>query len=169
MEHNEFILPPKEFMERFKELNPDLWHEWELKWAKERATARACTKVWADKNKEHLKDYKRSYEQRDYVKEAKRIRKQRSSVLIKDDVLTHYGKGKLACVRCGFSDVRALCIDHIYGGGTKHFKELGRYGNAFYYWLKNNGYPEGYQTLCFNCNMIKRFEAPIEPPAKVEQ
>ena len=75
---------------------------------------------------------------------------------IKVEVLTHYGNGILACVKCGFSDVRGLCIDHIHGGGTKHFKELHRYGNSFYKWLKDNGYPTGFQTLCCNCNMIKR-------------
>lgn len=76
---------------------------------------------------------------------------------IKIEVLTNYSNGKLACVKCGFDDIRALCIDHIKGGGTKHFAEIHRYGNSFYKWLKKNGYPAGYQTLCCNCNMIKRF------------
>ena len=76
---------------------------------------------------------------------------------IKVEVLTHYGNGRLECVQCGFNDARGLCIDHINGGGRKHFAEIHRYGNSFYKWLKDNNYPTGFQTLCCNCNMIKRF------------
>lgn len=35
MELNPYILPPELFMDRFKQLNPELWHEWELKWVKQ--------------------------------------------------------------------------------------------------------------------------------------
>jgi len=31
-------------------------------------------------------------------------------------------------------------------------------GSRFYYWLRRQGYPEGYQTLCMNCQWIKRSE-----------
>ncbi|KKL06542.1 hypothetical protein LCGC14_2595010, partial [marine sediment metagenome] len=34
-------------------------------------------------------------------------------------VLRYYGRGKLACVHCGFEDIRALTLDHINGGGSK--------------------------------------------------
>jgi hypothetical protein len=73
----------------------------------------------------------------------------------KVDVLTHYGDGKLACVKCGFSDIRALSIDHINGGGNKHKKENGIKSNI-YVWLKKNGYPKGFQTLCMSCQWEKR-------------
>lgn len=69
-------------------------------------------------------------------------------------VLTHYGGGKCACVRCGFDDVRALTIDHI-NGRTKGDK---RGGAHFYTYLIMNDYPLGYQTLCFNCQWIKKAE-----------
>jgi hypothetical protein len=57
-------------------------------------------------------------------------------------------------------DIRALTIDHINGKGASERKTLGSQarGNGFYYWLKNHGYPEGYQVLCFNCNWIKRLK-----------
>jgi hypothetical protein len=80
---------------------------------------------------------------------------------IKQLVLTHYGNGKCACVRCGFDDIRALSIDHINGGGTKHRKEinLGTGGGLnMYNWLINNNYPEGFRTLCLNCQIIVEFE-----------
>ena len=72
---------------------------------------------------------------------------------IKAEVLTYYGNGKLACVKCGFDDIRGLTIDHICGGGTKHKASLG--SSNLYLWLKRNGFPKGYQTLCANCNLIK--------------
>src|SRR5208283_3808686 len=41
------------------------------------------------------------------------------------EVLTHYSDGLPTCNKCGFIDIRALSIDHINSGGTKHRKELG--------------------------------------------
>ena len=78
---------------------------------------------------------------------------------LKVEVLSHYGGGKCICVKCGFSDIRALSIDHIEGGGNRHTKRiLKKSGSSFYSWLKKEGYPEGYQTLCMNCQFIKRME-----------
>ena len=81
-----------------------------------------------------------------------------SNHLLKRDVLTYYGGGKLACVRCGFNDIRALSIDHIEGGGNR--ARVGRLKDTrtFYRWLQQENYPGGYQTLCMNCQFIKRFE-----------
>ena len=74
--------------------------------------------------------------------------------------LIYYGGGKMACVKCGFNDIRALSIDHIDGGGKAHTRSIhnGKLGGHFYHWLKCNDYPEGYQTLCMNCQWIKRSE-----------
>ena len=75
---------------------------------------------------------------------------------IKGEVLTYYGNGELACLQCSFSDVRALSIDHIDNDGSEDKKKHGKNGgNYFYLWLKRHGYPEGYQTLCMNCQFIK--------------
>ena len=76
---------------------------------------------------------------------------------LKLKILTHYGDGKCACVLCGFDDIRALSIDHINGNGTQHRKAEGiSGGRQFYVWLKKNSLPEGYQTLCMNCQYIER-------------
>ncbi len=74
---------------------------------------------------------------------------------IKVEVLTHYGDGKCACIKCGFSDIRALSIDHISGNGSYHTKSIR--GNL-YRWLQKEGYPDGYQTLCMNCQFIKKWK-----------
>lgn len=74
---------------------------------------------------------------------------------IKVEVLTHYGKGRLACRMCGESRLACLSIDHINGRGISHRKSLNRYGYRFYIWLKRQGFPKGYQTLCMNCQFVK--------------
>lgn len=57
------------------------------------------------------------------------------------------------CVECGFSDPRALQIDHKNGGGGKHLKSVS--------WSKRYreiiaGDVKKFQVLCANCNWIKR-------------
>ena len=60
-------------------------------------------------------------------------------------------------VRCGFSDVRALHIDHVHGGGQKELRG-GRGGGMSYYYRVLKDTTGKYQLLCANCNAIKRFE-----------
>ena len=73
---------------------------------------------------------------------------------LRREVLDAYG-GK--CVRCGFSDERALQIDHVDGGGCQHRKQFGGQV-SFMYWLRRVGFPKNFQILCANCNWIKRAE-----------
>jgi len=61
------------------------------------------------------------------------------------------------CVKCGFSDYRALQIDHIWGGGTKERKEV-KNNNKIIYFKKVIENKSKYQLLCANCNCIKRIE-----------
>ena len=77
---------------------------------------------------------------------------------LKLEVLSNYSVGRLGCVRCSFSDIRALSLDHINGGGTKRRRETGRTSRSLYAWLKRSGFPPGYQTLCMNCQFVKRSE-----------
>ena len=61
------------------------------------------------------------------------------------------------CVHCGFSDIRALHIDHVNGGGTKErraFSDL----RAYYDHLLTSEEVGKYQVLCANCNAIKRIK-----------
>jgi hypothetical protein len=48
----------------------------------------------------------------------------------------------------------ALTIDHVMGGGGRERAKT-RYWN-FYKWLARRGFPDGYQVLCMNCQMIKK-------------
>ena len=74
----------------------------------------------------------------------------------KSVTLKHYGGEIPACACCKETGDVFLNIDHINGGGTKHMKEIGvKGGTQFYDWLRKNGFPPGYQILCFNCNFAK--------------
>lgn len=74
-------------------------------------------------------------------------------------VQTFEAYGGCSCACCGETGIDFLTIDHIGGGGNRHRQELfgGRRGSGydFYGWLKKQGYPPGYQVLCFNCNFAK--------------
>lgn len=98
-----------------------------------------------------MKEYRKK--NRDKLNKANKERREKIKII----VLTKYGNGKLACVHCGFDDLRALCIDHIDGGGKEEYDSLPS-PDAMYRKLIKNNYPKGYQTLCMNCNWIKRDE-----------
>lgn len=68
-------------------------------------------------------------------------------------VLAGYGN---KCCQCGFSDDRALQIDHVYGGGARE-RQGGLKGGTFLLRLINGNFPTEYQLLCANCNQLKSF------------
>jgi hypothetical protein len=74
---------------------------------------------------------------------------------LKRDILNHYG---VQCACCGEGRPEFLTIDHINGEGNKHrIKLFGtrQSGHRFYRKLRVLGFPPGFQTLCWNCNMAK--------------
>ncbi len=91
-------------------------------------------------------------------KAEQKVRAKKYNLSIKQEVLTHYGGGKCACVRCGESRLACVSIDHINGNGTGHRRDSGLGGIKIYLWLRQQGYPDGYQTLCMNCQFVKRVE-----------
>src|SRR5689334_24398966 len=60
------------------------------------------------------------------------------------------------CVRCSYSDFRALQIDHVHGGG--HRERQQKKGTSYFYHVLKNLKSGRYQVLCANCNVIKRLE-----------
>ena len=77
--------------------------------------------------------------------------------LIKEEVFTYYsGNNKPKCQLCPYDDIRALTLDHINNNGAIHRREnKSMSGIVLYRQLKKDGYPKGYQVLCYNCNIIK--------------
>jgi len=67
------------------------------------------------------------------------------------NALNQYGGQSCKC--CNESNIFFLTIDHINNNGAQHRKETGGVsGKNLAWWLKKNGYPSGFQVLCFNCN-----------------
>lgn len=63
------------------------------------------------------------------------------------------------CSKCGYSDQRALQIDHKFGNGQeerRNFKNYNKYLNFVLLEVKAGS--NRYQLLCANCNRIKQFE-----------
>jgi len=109
----------------------------------------------------------REYSRRYNKKPRSRARGRAYVARLKLAVLGHYSP-ELRCQcellqcwhsgSCPIHDSRLLCIDHISGGGRRHTESLGRSAGAgFYNWLKKNGFPEGFQVLCQNCNWMKTY------------
>jgi len=74
--------------------------------------------------------------------------------ILKELVLRHYSPElKCQCPKCPYPypGIEFLSIDHINGKGS-HGREIRR---RLYQWIKNKGFPDGFQVLCFNCNLAK--------------
>lgn len=79
----------------------------------------------------------------------KRIQKWRHRS--KANALAVYGP---RCARCGYDDIRALCLDHVNGGGSSGNKRMCTGLRE----AERSGFSKDYQILCANCNMIKALE-----------
>jgi hypothetical protein len=125
-------------------------------------------KKWRKTHSNYMKEYRKLH--RDKINKDSAIRERGYRMNIKKNVVNHYSKGQMKC-SCGFSDIRALSIDHINGNGAEERKNLfgknnRQSSNRFYRWLIKQNYPEGYQVLCANCQMIKRAESDRESGRK---
>lgn len=102
-------------------------------------------------NKEKILEWQKVYQKKYYSNNPKKH--QARNKLIRDNikykVFSYYG---LSCAWCGQTNQILLTIDHIKNDGSKHRKEI---GSTIYRWLIRNNMPEGFQTLCYNCNSAK--------------
>jgi hypothetical protein len=87
------------------------------------------------------------------VRPKLRAKRKEYYLSVKRQVMDAYGGCKCAC--CGEGHLEFLSIDHMENEGAAHRKKLTgdpRNGKNFYYWLRKNNFPPGYQVLCMNCN-----------------
>lgn len=108
------------------------------------------------KEKHLLKNREWCKKNRERRRETQRLSARKRNRAFKECALKYYGDGKLKCVLCGESRIDALSIDHIYGGGNKERKKTGMIGPRFYKWLIDNEFPDGFRTLCMNCQFCER-------------
>lgn len=115
---------------------------------------RDAARRWRKNNPEKVKQQKAAY----YVRNADVLKVWRApgnlarSRALRLRVLMLFG-GK--CQYCGFSDPRALQVDHKNGGGNQERKILKGTSSRYKQVLAD---PTRYQLLCANCNWIKREE-----------
>jgi hypothetical protein len=121
-------------------------------------------------HREAIRDVDRQYREAHREERNATIREKRKSGEWKPSAPSSRSRAKLRqqivaalggkCQRCGFDDWRALQVDHINGGGTRH---RGSYVSMHRYYkdiLASAQAQSGeYQLLCANCNQIKRYEA----------
>lgn len=74
------------------------------------------------------------------------------------------------CACCGERGFEFLTIDHTHNDGAQHRREIGkgRSSASVLGWLKRNGYPTGFQVLCWNCNCAKAHHGGVCPHKKAE-
>jgi hypothetical protein len=133
-------------------------------------TVRGELKTMPWKDKEKQKEYQKKWREinRERLREEGTIRMRKYRVehpelkeyninygreyrlKIRNQVFDHYG-WKCSC--CGESHPEFLTIDHINNDGAEHRKKIET--NYIYLWLIQNNFPEGFQTLCMNCNFAK--------------
>lgn len=128
--------------------------------AKKHAEARASyRKSYKEENWQYFKDYRiNNLEKcRAYARKSQdKIR-----LATKAKVFEHYG---MQCACCGESTLMFLTIDHINNNGAEHRRKLkSAGGSSFFSWIVRNNFPDGFQTLCRNCNWGKHANHGICP------
>lgn len=82
-------------------------------------------------------------------------RAKRRRMQLRRAILDGYGR---ACACCGESHAEFLAVDHVNGGGARHFKELRKSGRGTYGFYEDiiaAGFPADYRLLCHNCNFSR--------------
>ena len=118
---------------------------------KGKKTQRECERRWKRENPDKVKATReRNIEW--YRKYARDWHKKSRAKLHLQVIMALGGK----CSGCGFSDIRALQVDHINGGGNRELKQAFKrdYRKFFLHVIESIGHGK-YQLLCANCNVIK--------------
>lgn len=136
---------------------------------------RARQKNQRDRFYESHPDYKAAYDaawhEKNPCKQSEYMKKY--NLKLKREVMDAYG-GVCAC--CGETELVFLTIDHIDDNGAEHRREIAAMlgssnpnqgGSPTYRWLRDNGFPEGFQVLCANCNCGKQWNGGVCPHAQM--
>lgn len=113
------------------------------------------------RNPDMYREHQRAHRLRD-VDRARRQRRE-SGQRLKDLVFSAYGGYVCSC--CGVTQKSMLTIDHVNEDGAAHRAKLGEgksymtkrsgLGDYLYRDLRDRGFPDGFQVLCYNCNISK--------------
>lgn len=133
---------------------------------------------WQQENRDRLLKWRKNYYRKNQAKQiaaakkwneenADQFRLNTSSRYrkLRDEAIAAYGGPICAC--CGYGDGEPLflAIDHVENNQREYAEKLGRphVGAFLIKWLKENGYPEGFQILCHSCNQAKHANGGVCP------
>lgn len=119
--------------------------------------ARATHQRWLERNPGEAarRTAKWRSENREQALQAQRD----SNRKLKDAAYVAYGGYECKC--CGETMEAFLSLDHVNNDGNEHRKIMDR--RKLYKWLMRQGYPDGFQVLCMNCNFGKARNGGICP------
>ncbi len=136
---------------RYRENHPEVAREASRRYRTEHpeAVSEAQHKYY-ETHREERNEASRLYDS--INKEKLRVKRIQRHSKLRNEVFKNYGE---LCACCGTTE--DLAIDHIGIPGTLHRREIGTGGgvSGFYQWLRDNDFPDGYQTLCRRCNTSK--------------
>jgi len=130
---------------------------------KEQINAKDKEEYWQNRDKALLRQrkYRKAHKvvlknkKHEWYERRKKDIRQRDR-LLRLRVLEKLG-GK--CAKCGFSDLRALQVDHVQNNGYEERKQL--HWRKYYKIILNLTDEElkrNYQLLCANCNWIRKYD-----------
>jgi hypothetical protein len=112
---------------------------------KDPETRKAYHSRWA---KEHPAEFKQ-YQAEWYQRNRERVLGQQQADRL--EALRYYSRAEVPrCRCCGESGYLFLTLDHVENNGREHRISTG--GTQICSLLKRQGWPKGYQVLCYNCN-----------------
>lgn len=115
----------------------------------------ATQRLYNTTHKEQQKRFNEKWrkENQEKIKKTNRERQK----FFKLQVFNAYSSNDIKCKNCGISEIHFLTLDHIHGrkvmGHDRNYPS-----SKLYRTLIKEGFPSGYQVLCFNCNRIKESE-----------
>ena len=83
-------------------------------------------------------------------------RTKKSQQKLRMQLLRHYSGSEIPfCECCKENNLEFLALDHKFGGGNEHRRQIG--GNkcasgSVFLWARKNNYPDIFRVLCHNCN-----------------
>lgn len=132
---------------------------------------KARSKEWYSQHREYARERQKAYYQAHKIQskeqgkkwlEANRAKarasKNKYTETLRTSVLHKLGN---KCRKCGFTDKRALQVDHVKGGGNKE-RRTTSWLQVYKKVLAEVESVE-YQLLCANCNQIKKIENKENP------
>lgn len=118
---------------------------------------------WKDPDKARKQAVARYHRNKDAILAKKKKRR----VDDRNKLLMHYSGGKMECACCGEREKLFLSLDHINNDGAEHRRNYGGRksfsADSFARVLIKEGFPNGLQVLCMNCNWGKRMNNGVCP------